>query len=210
MQKRIAIWRIVWSAIGVGLIAATALSWLECRRLDCILKDAMEARPLVTTVDLSQRGVLTAQLTQTYSGSCQEGLYLDLAEAGVTPRSPAELLKGLRGKVTVSDLDGNTVMSKEITEEWDSEYSNEKAILLMYLPPVEQGDYTVALDITSGATALRGTKQEVFVKYLFCGIEHFPVAVMRLLTWGLAITALIISVVLAIRFMKYGLWHKVE
>ena len=207
MERRIAIWRIVWSIIAVGLIVVTVFSWLEFRRLDLELKNVIEARPLAAAVDLSRQGQFTAQLRQRYSGACREVLYLDLAQADVVGRSPAELLEDLEGSVSVSDSEGNIIISEEITKEWDSQASDEEAIALVYFSLPEKGDYTLTLYIAHGADALKGIEQNVFVKHLFCGLESMAVGIIKLLTWGLAIPALIISLLVARGFWKYGVWR---
>ena len=67
-----------------------------------------------------------------------------------------------------------------------------------------RGNYTLDIQVRSGAEALSETEQTISVKYFLCGLEGWPAAIARLLALVFGVPGAIISVCVMIGFIRYG------
>ncbi len=205
IKQRITIRRIVWSIVAVGLLVAAVFMNTRYRSGLSQVEKWRNEDLLTATVNLSEPGTFTGIWEQGDSLAHGVRICLTVAENGVSGRSPAELLEGLAGTISVTGSGGEGIFSEVINSEWNAEGEAEGPIMLAYLSGfLGGGDYTLDIQVRSGAEALSETEQTISVKYFLCGPEGRPAVIAGLPTLVVGVPGAIISVCVMIGFIRYG------
>ena len=211
MKRRLAILRIVLAVAAAGLIAAALYYYFESRRAFVKFERWRDEPLLEAKVDFSRRGTFTGHWEQENSLAHGQRIYLTLGPEGTAGRSPAEIMKGLKGSVRVSNSDGNEESFEQIEEKWYVEAEAGEPILLGYFyQPLPKGSYTLAIEISRGARGLAGVQQTLSVRYFLCGLEMLWAGLIRLLAITSGILATLLSVIVIRGFVKYGISRPVK
>jgi hypothetical protein len=195
--------RIVACVIAAILIATTLYFTTEWYRLGRDLDECADARPVSVAVDFSRPGTIRAPFKQAYTLPDGEAFYLAMPFDIPVARA-LELLRGLDGTITITDSEGNEILVKTISPE-APETTAAGPILLADFVPFAKGDYTVTIDITTGAPALAGTQQTLFAKYEMCGFEPMPVMLAAFLAILCAVPAVVLTAFLTVGFVRRGI-----
>lgn len=176
MNRHLAARRIIGLVIAVvGIGAAIWCAMLSARR-NAEFHQWERDRPMETAIDLSQPGQVTVPFRQTCGVSHGEAICLE-CEIDRDADARFEAFTGLSAKVVIRDAAGREVESRPI--DVDSIHAWSDQIVLTGLAPFARGEYLATIEIESGAAALAGRPQVVYVVYQLCGLEQVP-AIM----WG--------------------------
>ena len=204
MTRRISIRRIACFVIAVGLLATAIYCGLYAWRLDREFQAWITARPVVMAVDLSKTGQFTAPFHQTCCVSHGEAFYVTVPTSMLAGLEPATLLEGLHGTIKIADRDGNEIESLDVTNQPPRDVSRGQPIMLAYFRPFADGNYTVTIDVDSGAPALAGAEQVIHAEYQLCGVERYPSMIAAFVAFVLGVPALIMLPIAAVAFCRYG------
>lgn len=136
----------------------------------------IEARPMQVSVDLSTPAVHTAPFKQTCYIAHGQSIYVAYDRADLTDENIREHFAGLRGTISIRDLDGTEVLTKPFDADSVRLWGNDP--LLVGFHPFRNGDYTAEIKIDQGAIALNGTSHELYARNELCGLERMPAYVM--------------------------------
>ncbi len=213
MSRRISIRRIIGAIVAAVLVTATVFLASLSYQVGRQFSECLNARPATLAVDLSRPGRATAPFHQTSQFSYAEAFYVTVKPKVDPGRS--KLLRGLDGTITISDLDGHRVQSWEMDdtrvgadEPTMLKYGSVNAdgeILLACFRPFALGDYTVTVEVRTGAAALAGAEQTIHAQYVPCGMERIPAQIVAFLAWVCGIPGFLLGVVVATGFIRYGL-----
>jgi len=203
MAQRVAIGRIIGTLIAIAGLVIAALWGDAAVRMKRELEQAQVARPLEASVDLSRTGALIVPLRQTYVYSHGEALCLQCDLGPATDRPPTELLTDLAGAVTIADSQGVEV--RTIPFNTSRIRPGDKDLTVGGTAPFEQGEYRATIRVTSGAAALAGKPQVLYMKYEFCGLEAQIVLYIALFAAGAGLVGLIAAACVLPGWLRYGL-----
>jgi hypothetical protein len=164
--------RIVGLFIAIIGIAVSIWCGHDALRMNAEFQLCLIARPMESTIDLSQRGETTIPFRQTCCTPHGEALYLQCDLDDPTKQNVEELFRDFSGAVIIKDSAGNDVASAKINNE-TVRYWND-AIMLTGFTPFRTGDYIATIRVDSGTAALLDKQQTIYAKYQLCGIEQLP------------------------------------
>ncbi len=148
-MQRLATGRLVGLLIAVVAIGLSVHSGCEALRMNAELHQWLAARPMETSIDLSQPGETTVPFHQTCSVSHGEGLYLKCDLGHRAQQNPQELLKGLSGKLIIRDSDGNQIKTLKLDNKTAQYWGD--AIVLAGCAPFPKGKYVATIRVDYGA-----------------------------------------------------------
>ena len=150
------------------------------------------AEPVRFSLDLRAPGKYVAPYKQTCGSA--HGTALEL-QTGIT--NAEEALAVLRGVAVIRDTGGQEVIREEFDGKdlgWASRIGN------LQVPAVRLGrfgcgNYNLELTITEGATGLTTTNHTLVGRYILCGLERMPAAIMSIAGWLLLFLASLCAVI---------------
>lgn len=202
MTHRISIRRVVALIFAIILLGGASYFALQCHWLHREYVSWIEARPLMTPLDLSRPGTMSAPLHQTCDMSHGEAFMLTVSTGGDS--SQPQPLHDLEGTITIKNAGGEDVETLEMTQTIEPDPSLDQTIILTYFHPFPVGEYTATITVIHGAEALRGADQTVHVEYLLCGLEQMPQLFAGGLACLFALPGLIIATLTAIGLRRHG------
>ena len=204
---RIAVGRSIGLLLAITGITLSINGAYEALRMIADFHAWLEARPMETAIDLSRPGEITVPFHQTCSSSHGEGLYLKCDLDEKLQQKPQELLEGLSGAVVLKGLDGREIVSVKVNDKraqyWDGQ------LMLTNFSPFGIGTYVATIRIDSGAPALAGREQTIYVKYHLCGLEQVPAMVAGAFALGAGILGLVSAMCVLPGLLQYGFVRQV-
>jgi hypothetical protein len=198
-NRRAVIVPAVFAAVLIGL---TVWSYVRYRAKYDEWSDWMTSRPVSGPVDLSRPGTLTVPFT--LGDTPGHGLFFNLVvEHGET--GPASL-QGLEVSGRLTDTRGADVGAflngePEHGSEGKTAQWREVGFCTRRLPP---GEYTLTLEVRSGAPDLAAVPQGIYTRYWLCELEMLPVWGRALLTFVTGFPAAMLWLVVLVRVMWPG------
>jgi hypothetical protein len=204
-MRRPAIGRIIGQIITIVGVGFSILFAFEAFRFNREYEQAIVARPMESVIDLSKTGEVVVPFHQTYGGSHGEAIYIDVPLDDEAKQKTAELFAGLSGKIVIRSLDGEEIVSKDISAEL-VQYRDGK-LMLAYFEPIKRGDYVATIDVARGAAGLADKRQTIHARYHLCGCELLPIWIIGAFA---AVSGFIGVVSAACVFRgtwRYGIWR---
>lgn len=200
-KSRIWFWIVI--VVLSSFIAAGGFAFYQGWQVDRQLRQYEVAELARLDVDLSKPGTFHGPFHSEYVNS--HGLALDIVSEPAFTKDEAclEAIKGLKVDVSLTDAQGETVYSDSLNDEnirlWGTETS---FVPRLYIGSDRNGQYKLAVTVKEPASGLAGRKQTLVGKYMFCGLEYFPVIVSRGIAIGAWIVAGIIGIVMMVKRRK--------
>lgn len=204
--RKIAIGRMVGLFIAVMGIFMSIRYALLAVQWNTDFHQALTARPMETTIDLSQTGETTVPFHQTYSISHSEVLCLQCDLNDEKQRQPEKLFKGLSGKLTVRDFDDNEIKHASISSQ-TVQYSNGEIIITEFLP-FRKGGYLATIRIDAATPALAAKKQTIYAKYFLCGAEKAAELGAGAFSLIAGLIGIVASVFVLPGLLRRGIWRQ--
>jgi len=207
-MRQIATGRMIGLVIALAATGVTIRFGIDAYRLHTRFYDWVEARPMETTLDLSQPGAKTVPFQQTCSISHGEGLYVDWRFIEETTLDVRDQFAGLKGTCTIKDSDGQEVETvpfhTESVQYWGGE------TLLAELSTFPEGHYTATIQINSGAPAFANQEQTLYARYQLCGLEKIMAFVAGAISFASLAVAAFAAGCIAKGLQRNGIWRTTE
>jgi hypothetical protein len=189
-------------AIAVSIWCAGDAVWMTAE-----FHQALDARPMETTIDLSQLGETTVPFRQTCDISHAEALYLECDLADASQQNAEELLKDLSASIIIHDSDGKEIARADINNR--TAHYSDSTIILTRFAPFRNGDYIATIRIESGAPALANKQQTIYAKYQLCGLEQMPAILAAAFAFAAGLIGLVTAVCVWPGLRRCGIWRDV-
>lgn len=194
----------IWHWIAIVMLAffcvAGSIAFYQARQMNLNLQQAEAAELAHLNVDLSHAGTYQGPFSSRHVNS--HGLSLDLQiEPGLADSEPLQnAMKGLKLDILLTDSQGRAAYSDSLDAGDFRIWQNDKYLVPKLNLPSISGLYTLFVTVKEPAAGLAGRNQTLVGKYMFCGLEHLPVTILRALAVGAWIIAVVIGIVLLVRW----------
>jgi hypothetical protein len=187
--KRVA--RTIFAVIGCAMLAGGAWAACEWHKQATLVRRGWTEAILTMDADLTRPGRYSGTLDNFLPSAHEIRFYatgspeLDSSDEDVSYAA----IEGLACELTLTDSAGNRVAETPI-ESSDAYFIQgsdveQRLILTDKIKPRDAGRYGVTVDVKRGAAGCQGRPMGIGARYLLCGMEELPVAVLLLLTAGL-------------------------
>lgn len=193
-------WRIL-----VAFATLLSLATLHCHGKSSaewsVVRERLDARPVMVRVDLSRPGSVTVPLRQS-PGAHQHGqfLYLDPGSATMSPSS--DPLKGLSGAISITDGRGNEVERIPLREGMEIGSAGANRYPLGTRLTLPEGEYKLTVAVETGAEGLAGGESIIYSQYAVCELETLPAMFWGLLSWTAGVAAAVAWLIVAVRLAR--------
>ncbi|QDT98214.1 hypothetical protein [Gimesia aquarii] len=214
-MRKLAIGRIICLIIALVLIYTAYSFGASAYRFKENFQEWIVARPMETTIDLSQPGKVSVPFHQTCSISHGELIVLDCNIKDEAGNVPDGLLTGLSASITFTDAEGNEVDSRELVHLGVHPQNGRIIrnvtgdIILADIPTFRTGDYTATIIIEDGVTALADYPQMIYARYQLCGCEQIPVYTLGFVSFVIGTIGLIVMLSVVPGLIRFGVWQNV-
>jgi hypothetical protein len=202
--------RIVAGVVAVTLLVLAVRLFSEASKVYQWFRELGKAEPVNMEVDFSKPGRYLGLYRKKYY--CPHGVWLHLkSDQGASSEEKTGLgkLEGLEGKISVIDSNGQVVMTQDFTDAdfFEGSFSEEGGACptLRVDFTLKEGDFRLAVDVVEAAVGLKNTHQILKARYVMCGIDVLPAAIMRLtgvVAGGVGVTIIAVIVVRALKRRK--------
>jgi hypothetical protein len=204
-RMRVAVDRIVCSVIAAVLITATVYAASIWYRQGLDVLGACSARPASVAVDFSKSGSYSGPLRHEHTTPDYVMLWFSLPPDTVLHLTD-EMVEDLEGTITITDKDASEVRRWDISAGRLVATGGEQPMMLEFFAVPKEGDYTLTIDITSGASVFARYEQTVYAEYGSPYFAMVPIAIAAFYTIACGIPAVILSVVAITGFRRHGIW----
>lgn len=132
----------------------------------------LDARPMELTVDLSVPATYTVPFRQTCQMAHGQSIFIELDTTSATDESVRDWFAGLKGTLTIRNLQGEPVLSRDFHSQHLRLWEDSPRLVGFY--PFATGDYLAEFNIEQGASATQGVPHQLYARYDLCGLELFP------------------------------------
>lgn len=207
-MRRVSIGRIVALILAVGFLGVAGWCGVEAWFWGSSFYEWLEARPTEMMVDLSQSGTTTAAFHQTCSIAHGEVIYLECELSVESGEGIAELFDGLSGSLAIVDQTGTEVERFEIDS--STVWMGDRELMLVRFKPFPTGDYTMSLQIDSGAASLAGNPVKMFARYQLCGLEQAPAVINGVIAFVAGFIGIVLLAWVMPALLQEGIWGRAE
>lgn len=214
-MRKLAIGRIIGLIIAMVLIYIAYSFGASAFHFKENFHKWMVARPMETTIDLSQPGRISVPFHQTCSVSHGELIVLDCNIKDEAGNVSDGLLTGLSASITFTDAEGNEVDSREMVHLGVHPQNGRIIrnvtgdIILADIPTFRTGDYTATIIVEDGVTALADYPQTIYARYQLCGCEQIPVYTLGFMSFISGTIGLIVMLSVVAGLIQFGVWRNV-
>ncbi|QDU09405.1 hypothetical protein [Gimesia aquarii] len=214
-MRKLAIGRIIGLIIALVLISIAYSFGVSAFRFKENFQEWIVARPMETTIDLSQPGKVSVPFHQTCSISHGELIVLDCNIKDEAGNVPDGLLTGLSASITFTDAEGNEVDSRELVHLGVHPQNGRiirnvaEDIILADIPTFRTGNYTATIIVEDGVAALADYPQTIYARYQLCGCEQIPVYTLGFVSFVIGTIGLIVMLCVVAGLIRFGVWQNV-
>lgn len=214
-MRKLAIGRIIGLIIALVLISIAYSFGAAAFRFKENFQEWIVARPMETTIDLSQPGKVSIPFHQTCSVSHSELIALQCDIKDEEGNVPDGLLTGLSASIVITDAEGSEIESRELVH-YGVHPRNDRMIqnmtgeiILADIPTFRTGNYTATIIVEDGVTALADYPQTIYARYQLCGCEQIPVYTLGFVSFVIGTIGLIVLMIVFPGLLRFGFWRSI-
>jgi hypothetical protein len=130
-------------------------------------------------VDLSKPGSYRGAFVQTCNVSLGEYLYVETQHEFASGDEALELVKGIRGTLSVTDSNGESVVNYDFS---DTDFVEQQIVSESFGPglriqALSKGEYSLNLTVLQPAPGLANVNHMLVGRHLLCGCRFIPAAI---------------------------------
>ncbi len=194
--------RIVASLSLVALIVASIYFGISAWKWNSDFNEWIDAKPMQLTVDLTKPAIHTAPFKQTCDMAHGQSIYVSLDGTDMTNENIGEHFAGLKGTLTIRNVDGTEVLTKDFHADGVRLWG--EVPMLVGFHPFQNGEYNAEIRIDQGAMALRGTAHELYARNELCGLELMPAYVLGAISAVVGVIACIVGTYTVPSIVQHG------
>ncbi|MHC4364700.1 MAG: hypothetical protein ACYSU6_07770 [Planctomycetota bacterium] len=179
MERRISIGTSIILALGVIFACAGVFFLVESHNYSRQVRKWMADESIRLQVDLSKPGSYRGAFVQTCNVSLGEYLYVETQHEFASGDEALELVKGIRGTLSVTDSNGESVVNYDFS---DTDFVEQQIVSESFGPglriqALSKGEYSLNLTVLQPAPGLANVNHMLVGRHLLCGCRFIPAAI---------------------------------
>jgi Ca2+/Na+ antiporter len=208
MKRRISIGTTIILALAVIFVCAGVFFLIESYKYVRQVHQWDGDESIRLQVDLSKPGSYSGEFVKTCNTSLGEYLYVETRQEFASKDEALELVKGIKGTISVTDSSGESVVDYDFT---DTDFVEQRIVSECLAPGLRirgvlsKGKYALNLTVVQPSPALSNVNHALVGRNLFCGCIFIPAAIgilAGIVCIGVSIILIIVVVILVVKRRK--------